>query len=600
MERTFEIQEFPHDNKFWRFDGFGPLVHGASSKSDAFVVAHLSELKPDYLQSMSTYSLSESKVGKTCQIKVGQIPFLKMGSVWLNGVRQLPRVAPDYGELTISHEQLKVQRLRDPVQVNGRSYLVLDWSRYTVSTQSYKGLINSWVTVAPSPVDVLEFIVIPSSVIFQRCWATSSRAVHHLVYGQLNCLVDHPQWIPGADKPTFYVEVAKNIRSSEEAPRLANLYADQVASEEFSQFRGRLRVDSVNQMARGQDDGEGRYMKLSLPFSNPVEMRVEGKFLPLKPKFGERHEKEKRGFLVTEIVSLTPRLVFDRLIAHRKNSGKQAPNAGDPNLDPAWSGPRPSDLDIGEDDDVTVHSGEDPLAALNSLSIDESGGFNTPGLEIVEDPKSTQQYKNASTGSGAPDFDGSFTTGETRGGQEGSAEANAVTEEAPRVPVTLESFIETLDILRNHGHAFQTVAATSACRYDNGGNVVNFLPKTIKGHRLVRSWHLSGMYEGAPPKGYVIASIQSGGIWHYLIDIERKGLESPSVAHFWHESGAQIEPRDLKMFMNEVAIENGWRARRGRPHWIFGQPIRHTPKDGIKRFAKRIAAHIGLVLDQKT
>lgn len=301
---SVRIEEFPKGDQPWRIDGLGCLVY-PGGQSEPLVAVHLSELKTEYRDPLSNSSLTGK--GAVIYVKVGQIALLKHGSVWLNQVR-LPKAPLATGQLTLTNTQLKLCSFDAHIDLNGISTPLLPRRRFEVSTQSWKGLAGSWYAVATSPHPDVEFIVIPSAVIFQKCLATSPRAARRLAFGNLNALIGSPHWVPGEPK-TYYVEVAKDIKTSE-APALANLRADKVARDEYIRFRHSLVVNSVNDDRTRAPLPPATHIKLNLPFSNTVHLEVEGKNLPLDVT---RDGKKLWGFLVTEIMALSTELVFDRL-----------------------------------------------------------------------------------------------------------------------------------------------------------------------------------------------------------------------------------------------------------------------------------------------
>jgi hypothetical protein len=76
-------------------------------------------------------------------------------------------------------------------------------------------------------------------------------------------------------------------------------------------------------------------------------------------------------------------------------------------------------------------------------------------------------------------------------------------------------------------------------------------------------------------------------VWHYLIELQRKGDAALALAHIREHDGSRIERRKLELFMLDVARANGWNAADDYKRWVY-EPIRHTPSKGASAFAQSI------------
>lgn len=320
---SVRIIEFPKNGNPWRVDGIGNVIYPSSLRSEPLVPVYLSELKPDYVDAFTREAITGK--GYVAHIKVGQISVLKSGYVWLDQVRLPHRTRPKQVSLTIEDAQIELLNFGSSIEVNNKIEALVPAYRHRLSPESWKGLASSWVAVIKHPTPKIEYMVIPSTVIFQKCLATSSVAVRKLIWGHLHRIVDSPRKVEEIkDLEVFFVEVYKNIRS-DDAYAYATLYADPVGEREYARFRNNLVINSVNDDRSRTPRPPPTHIKFSFPFSNPITLIVEGKFLPIASHGQDKHW----GFLVTEITELSTKLVFDILIAHRKNSGKKGQNATD-------------------------------------------------------------------------------------------------------------------------------------------------------------------------------------------------------------------------------------------------------------------------------
>lgn len=575
---SVSIDEFPNDGAPWRIDGLGKL-HG-SSRSETLIDVYLSQLWPKHTNPMSNISLAGPS--KRIPIKVGLIALLKPGSVWINKVRQLPE-QPHWLETTVTPTQIELRTWGSRFDFEGENIPLIAYGQFRVPKDNWTGLADSWVALIRRPLPNVPYLIIPSSVIFQKCFAESPEGVRRLLQGNLNRIIDRPFRVETSDgKETYFVEVFKEIRS-QHVYSYANLVADPNGQLEYERLRRSLVAASVNE-SRFVPRSSQTYINLGFPFSKPMHIRLHGKHMPLRPN--PKTGKFEYAFIATEIVSLDVRLVFDRLIVHRKNSGDKGDNAGDPDLKEAWALPSASPIDLDEEETVPAVSDEEPLTGLEKLLAEEAGGFNALDLEVIKDRKLTQEYRRKVVEARSKNvFNGTTTTGDPKSGEQGASELDVQTDEAPQVPVTLESFIETLQILRKAGHIFETRLVAKMHRFYGSGDVVNFFPRHL---RKSRSWHLVSNNPHAPPRGYIVATYFVGGVWHHLIELERKEEKGRSLAHLRLQNGALIKRRDMQLFMLAVARERGWNAASARPKWIL-TTINHSPKKGLHHFASAIA-----------
>lgn len=589
---SVSIDEFPDDDLPWRIDGLGRLHSTGSSRTEPLIDVHLSQLVPDYDDPLKNESLGTQT--KRIPIKVGLMALLKPGSVWKNKERYLSKFTPRSISTSVAPGQVELRKWGSTVEFEGHTIPLISKSQFNVPVDNWRDLAESWVVFIRRPLSNVPYVIIPSSVIFQKCFAESPDGIRRLLQGELHRIIDNPHSVETGDGvASFFVELAKEIRSTH-AYAYANLVADPIGGREYARMRRTLVTASINE-DRGRHKGSPSFLNLGLPFSNPVSMRLHGKLMPYRKlmPYGKDRIKSRVefAFLATEIVSLDVRLIFDRLIVHRKNSGDKGENAGDPNLKEAWGHPRAKSLNLDEDAIVPTTSDNDPLSELETLLAEESGGFNALNLEIIKDPKLTQKFRSCpSSGREDVEFDGTTTTGDVKSGDHGPAALDVEVNEAPRVPVTLDSFIETLQILRDGGIPFETKAVATMHRYTQGGDVVNFFPRQIRGSR---SWHLHSDAPDAPPRGYIVATLLLGGTWHHLVELERKEEKGRSLAYIRTIDGSQIEERQMRLFMLDVAHERGWNAASLRPHWTL-TAVNHSPKRGLYHFALAIAKSIGV------
>lgn len=576
-----QIQEFRFNNSPWRIDWLGSIIYSGSSRSEPRVSVYLSELTANYLDPLSSASLNTPYRHEIVTIKVGQIALLTIGSVWIDGIRALPRKPSHQLSVTLMHDQLELIRFDSEVAIGDGIQPLFAASRYRIGVTAVREVSGSWVVIMRDPTPEIKLLVIPSTVIFQKCFATSPKAVRRLVYGELDKIVDPACGFLKDQPSTFFIELFKDFRDTE-GVAMANLKADPVARREFQRFRNTLIVENANQDRGGAKGASSTHMKLSLPFSHTTHVVAAGKYLAFHIDRGGLVKKQW-AFLVTELTNLSASLVFDRLVIDRKNNAKQGNNADDPGLPTSWETPTQPPADSEEL--IPVTSADDPAKDLEQFALEAAGGFEAMGLQIVKEGKDVQQYRGQPrNGANDAESNGAGTTGDPHSGG-GCAELDVLTYQAPKVPLTLDHFFETLALLAMQDFLFETIIVSTWFRKrERDHGIVNFLPRKIKG---VRSWHLSSDDCNAPPRGYVVAELKHGGVWHYLIELQRKGTGGHALQYIRDHAGGRIDPRRIEQFMFDVARENGWSAKQYYKNWICVS-IKHKPSKGVESFAQAI------------
>ena len=177
------IAEFPIDGKYWRVDGLGYLIYPAgSTQSEPLVTVHLTELHSSFEDPLSNRSVIRG-TGKVISIKIGQIAFINKGEVWHNQFWVPHRKPPRELSITLSGYQLELCRLGDRISTDHEDVQLL-YDKFSMSNRSASALGASWALIAQHPSQSIEFIVIPSTVLFQKCLATSPPAIRHIAWGE--------------------------------------------------------------------------------------------------------------------------------------------------------------------------------------------------------------------------------------------------------------------------------------------------------------------------------------------------------------------------------------------------------------------------------
>lgn len=576
-----QIQEFRFDKSPWRLDYLGGLHDAEHYRQEPLIDVYLSELDMGSGDPLLNPSLAEPPRHKVAQVKIGQLPLLKHGSVWIDGIEVQPAKCPREESFSLSPSAFQLMRFDSQVSINGQLHKLMGPSSFRIGRDAAAALADSWIAVAYNPNPDFELLAIPSTVIFQKCMATSPKAVRHLVHGLLDKIVDPTSGFLDDERGTFYVELFKDFKDRE-AKAMANLKASEAGRLEYTRMRNELVRARANQGMGSTRQRSLPHLKLSFPFDRQIDFFALGKRLAF---YADKESPPKWGFLVTQILQLSTRLPFDHLVIGRKNDSNPGNNADDADLPDGWSN-SPEGSSRVPDGDQPIDSSNDPSKDGDKWALEAAGDFTAEGLITTDKPKEVQKYRNRSrTNSEGVKCSGTGTTGNSGSNPEGVADVDIHAEETPKVPITLDDFFGAIDILNAQGHPIETIVASQYCRRrENGPGIVNFLPRKIKGNR---SWHLTSDLPGASPRAYVIARWNRGGCWHYFIELERKGKDAFAIQHVRAHSGEAIPAERLAGFMINVAVLNGWQAKEHYTRWIF-EKINHPTKDRVVALARAI------------
>ena len=93
QQPIIEIAEFPHDNKLWRIDSLDAITSKLGNNNNLMIEVNL---RPVSQSTLNQFASSFYKNNKriidenwqqriTCQLNIGQLPILTIGSTWKNG-----------------------------------------------------------------------------------------------------------------------------------------------------------------------------------------------------------------------------------------------------------------------------------------------------------------------------------------------------------------------------------------------------------------------------------------------------------------------------------------------------------------------------------
>ena len=267
---TIQIKEFESlGDGYWRINPHGEITFPELASSEPRIWISLTLLRDDYVTPLRAESLAQPEKHAELQIKIGFIPLLIVGSIWKNGILQMPRGATkNFTSPDLHWSQFKLIRFNQQIEIGGKKFSLFGEGRYRFGTRAWHKVKGSWFALALSAYGGGP-LIIPSTVLFQKCMATSAVMARRLIFGEFNKILDEPCGFIDGEPGTLKVTADKDIRSVEDAPAAANIRVDPVAGEAYKMMRQHIVAAQVNRLGR-EHDKDGVHLCLGVPFSNCI------------------------------------------------------------------------------------------------------------------------------------------------------------------------------------------------------------------------------------------------------------------------------------------------------------------------------------------
>lgn len=537
---SFGIPGFPQDDKFWRIEWIdNPITY---PDDEIRIKLYLSQLIDDFekpLNNSSLYFHHGKPLGQEVVVKIGFLPFFKIGSIWKNGIQQ-PELPSYFHSFKFSFslkdtEELVLTRYgqygRKPPNEE------ITWEDILISKDyriAGKDVLKRKSVVVVHNCGGFSEVIIPSIVIFQSCYISSFKAASKIIFGQIEKMID-PNFSGMLEEyPDVFKACLFKDYKDEEALILGNLYVNEIAKKEIKKLRNNLKLQK-NSLSESITS-----VRVNFPFDH-IDISAEGKILPNKD-----NDRAGRRFFVTRLNVLKADFPFIKICIERKNDGRKGKEIDD-DLQPAYSGNKPkiignNPLDVYQivDEDVSIN--------LDQVQFDFLSGVNIQGIEFVKDEKETQQYKSATlVKQDNQDID-LISTGDARNTGTG---ARGITEKDKEPPISLDEFIQILSYCKDAGLNIKSIPISSSYHVYKGCIVNEYFRVTS-----VNSWNKTE--DKSRYRYFIVAELYYKGTYNYLVDLEPKGTSALSIILFRSKNGMSINSEQLVFFMRDTAKFNAW------------------------------------------
>jgi hypothetical protein len=548
------IKEFNLSKNPWKIDWLGHIEYPANGVDDPKIAVYLSELKDDYTKPLSNNSISNNpNPHRTVMIKVGLIHLLKEGSVWKDGERVDRSITPFEIEVSLQHSDLRLAQYDYKHPMFHSDEILLNKKRYKLGPDAFQGVSRSWIAVYENyNHPTIKTIIFPCSTFFKFFFASSPKAINKLFFGQLGKIIDLQTSYYDEQEKSVFLMLHKNFKK-DEAEILANIIADPVAEKEYKRFRSNLMKNHL-EFKSGEALRNNTFMKMSLPISVPVQLKLHGKLMHV----GQFNSGNLWALLVTEIRDIKVKAVFERIIYDSKNNNKKGENSDDPDLIEMSYGSF-KEQPKKQVEKITATSNDSPNENIEKSIFSIENKFHVTNLEIVDNPKIVQQYKNKKGIQSEIEIEHSGESSTGMGSPSESRGANFLDQSSYPPPSLFGSFDLISDVvayIRQEGGTVNCL--TTSKEYTLYKNItLNQLPRKIKN---VYTWHLSSENIGHT-RSYVVLEFFTNGIWHYAIEMEPKDGYALSILRIRHANGEKLKSDFFQRFMIDVTRNHGWRVQ---------------------------------------
>ena len=381
QQPIIEIAEFPHDNKLWRIDNLGAITSKLGNNNNLMIEVNL---RPVSQSTLNQFASSFYKNNKriidenwqqriTCQLNIGQLPILTIGSIWKNGQLET------YNAISQTVSVQNVNITKQNIQFIDSNKKIKYFDRYNQEKDgrlipfSYFGLDYS------KPIsclqiqhdDYIDGMIIPVTEIIRFYYAFSTRLAHlafsspHEI-SKIHYSVDEENHKVTLKLPQKYTD--------NEAFILARILSNETAFAGFEKIKNSLMKLGINSKATS-------LLESHFPFTSLTNLTVRGIKI---------HER----FFVTEICSCSA--PFPNVIVDRDNDGRKANKETDISDEDKQTYQREQPT-AGQKDNLAIQSEEESPAYIKPLqfTLNKDCFLDLANKEIEKPEKPFNQYKSS-------------------------------------------------------------------------------------------------------------------------------------------------------------------------------------------------------------
>ncbi|MDN3432566.1 MULTISPECIES: hypothetical protein [unclassified Pseudoalteromonas] len=529
-----KISEFPCDDRYWRVDWFGAIERNPNVPSEPFLQIVISPLIQNesihstakHLASTHVTNYDEQTV---IRIGVGQLPFISIGSIWLNGQCQAAKA----GQTKLLHIHINEHTTK---YISGNHKIK---EKNLVPYEAYrmgKGFMANLMAIEhdKDPYGIL----IPVMELIRFYYAVSTDTSHIVFSGDLK---HQPQNVINTKKCGF-----------DEGEKRCILHLRQYLSDEDGWIIGRALI--CKEAWLGFTLPHDTIMKHSLntkflhpqsafPFSGSSNLKVRGKFIPAKDELS----KSGWRYLVLGITHCTALFPFEHLTADRDNNNNQAEGENkinDGDKKPAYPQHKTSNADKPFQSQNEPNKNKTNEHVL--LPTDRFGAIM--GKKVDRSKKDQCRYISALRYVPKEDEPKYLGTGQSNSGDPkiGRGHANQTRTRRQALPASFEAFEEAIQLL--------TRVEGVKARLRPIEEAIEYIPLTKSANK--RQWSYLDSNTRCR-RQVTIADIHYQNRWYTLIEFEMRNKENFSVALVNDENYEYCSNQRLNNLLHQLSMQKG-------------------------------------------
>lgn len=426
------IREFSRDERRWRIDWLGAVQRNENVPTEPTIEVILSPVKDGVrnpAKEEGVIGADRRKVG----IGIGQLPFLRIGSVWHRGRVQMEGSGETFRLTDVLIEPETLSEI-----VTGQE---ISTDRYAIPPYLYKvgaaGLRAKCLAIRYN--DDPCGIILPAAEAIRFYYAGSTDLSHIAFSGAY----EHAREsiinteLSGYPEDGLCVLRLRRWLADDDGWTIGRVLSSDVAYEGAKRIHDSVLVATAN--------GVPAYPACDLPFRGKTTWRARGLKIP--------SGQGKYRYLIFELLRCSAPFPFVDLEVTRDNDGRQADDNTDiPDAEkkPAWSSPGkpPSSAN---DSTKPLQSDHEPDARLPGVEIPLTREcFDAlDGKEVIRHPKEECRYKGSKLGALIAGETDSLGTGQGTYAHTGAAKAKTTIQRmrSKGIPASLTIFVDVAHVL---------------------------------------------------------------------------------------------------------------------------------------------------------
>lgn len=559
------IAEFPTDGRRWRLDWLGAVDRNPNISSEPTITVALSPVR-DGVSNPATISDVLSQEQMIVRVGIGQMPYLRVGSIWRNKrvLQEIAGKSLDLMEVNISPSTVNLIPIGSKIADKRRvvpPYLYSFMGGLSAKCLAIHYNGDPYGIILPTTEAIRFYYAGSTDLAHIAFWGMYQHGLEKIINPELS---GFPQ-----DHQRCYLRLRRWL-ADEDAWTIGRVLQNPIAAQGARRIYDALIRDSANR--------QPGFPECDLPFSGTVQWKARVLPMPVNGK--------PDRFLIFELLRCSAPFPFDELEVTRDNDGTKAPPDTDiPEAEkrPGWAHGHPK---VASVDGGILQSEREPESnvARIPLPLAKECFDALNGKKIIRNPKVECQYKSGQYRQLYVLSGSILGTGQGDSQSSGMLPAEIVTHrenKRPGLPASLDTIIAAVSIL----NSLEGISANIR------RNCEEEIPTTIT-PRKPQFAYLD--FKKRMRRKLVAIDIQADGQNYCLVDFERSQGRSKAAGIAFRDDGHPITREEFSQLLVILArCDGSWnRVTEHRSSGITCLKIVHSWGENAEACAKAVAAKI--------